>query len=300
MSTRRRSPPAKQRSARRKADGADRGRPVDAPVSDDLLEHLYRHFDRLGLHELRERITEHLAWAQAQEADRLTLLERVFGEAAGRKRERVIERRIKHSGLRARKTLEAFDWAFQPKLDRAFVLELASLRFVERGDDVLITGKPGTGKSHILQAFTLRACEKEIYVRYARCVDLLDDLHAGLGDGSYEQRLRRWTQPELLVVDDVGLGQLKKRDDEPTAAHSLYNLLDRRHEDRRPTAMSSNLRLSQWGRYLGDVALTAAILDRLAMHAIRLDIDGPSYRQYVARQRAREQGREVEDEAAQD
>ena len=206
----------------------------------------------------------------------------------------MIERRIKQSGLRARKTLEAFDWAFQPKLDRALVLELASLRFVERGDNVLFTGKTGTGKSHILQAFALRACQQEIYVRYARCVDLLDDLHAALGDGTYEQRLRAWSRPALLVIDDVGLGQVKKREDEPTAAHTLYNLLDQRHEDRRSTALSSNLRLSEWGRYLGDVALTAAILDRLAMNSIRLDIDGPSYRQHVARQRAREQGHEVE------
>jgi DNA replication protein DnaC len=241
-------------------------------------------------------MADHLAWAHTEHADGLALLERVFGEAAGRKHERVIERRIKMSGLHGRKNLETFDWAFQPKIDRAFVLELASLRFVERGDDVVITGKPGTGKSHILKSFVLRACQQEIHVRYSRSVDLLNDLHAGLADGSYEQRLGRWTRPDFLVIDDVGLGQVKKRDDEPTAAHSLYNLLDRRHEDARSTAISSNLRLSDWGRYLGDVALTAAILDRLAMNAIRLNIDGPSYRQHVARQRAKDHGQALESE----
>jgi DNA replication protein DnaC len=83
----------------------------------------------------------------------------------------------------------------------------------------------------------------------------------------------------------VGLGQVKQRVDEPTAAHTLYNLLDRRH-GHVSTAVTSNIALSDWGRYLGDVTLTAAILDRLAMHAIRIDITGPSWRQHVAKTRA--------------
>jgi len=149
----------------------------------------------------------------------------------------------------------------------------------------MITGKAGTGKSHVLKAFALRACEQGVRMRYARCVDLLDDLHAGLADGSFSRRLKAWASAQLLIIDDVGLGQVKKRDDEPTAAHTLYNLIDRRH-GKASTAITSNIALSEWGRYLGDATLTAAILDRLAMHAIRIDIDGPSYRQYVAQQRA--------------
>jgi DNA replication protein DnaC len=78
---------------------------------------------------------------------------------------------------------------------------------------------------------------------------------------------------------------VKKRDDEPTAAHTLYNLIDRRH-GRASTAVSSNIALSEWGNYLGDATLIAAILDRLAMHAVRLHIDGPSYRQHFAEDRA--------------
>jgi DNA replication protein DnaC len=98
-----------------------------------------------------------------------------------------------------------------------------------------------------------------------------------------------------LVIDDVGLGQVKKRDDEPTAAHTLFNLLDRRHTHA-TTAITSNIKLSAWGKYLGDPTLAAAILDRLAMRAVRIDIDGPSYRQQVAKDRARARGAVLPDD----
>ena len=219
-----------------------------------VAERLRRHLEFLGLTLTLAELGERLAWATP-------------------------------SGLVERKALEAFDWDFQPKVDKALVVELARLDFVRRREDLVFTGKSGTGKSHFLKAFGLRACEQGISMRYARCVDLLDDLHAGLADGSYAQRLKAWARPALLIIDDVGLGQVKKRDDEPTAAHTLYNLIDRRY-GRVSTAVSSNIALSDWGRFLGDATLTAAILDRLAMHAIRIDIDGPSYRQHVAKKRA--------------
>lgn len=257
------------------------------PVSteDGLRERLRAHLARLSLFDLDERIDSYLSAAVKDRSSHLELLEKVLGDAAARRREQRIEYRFEKSGLKVRKSLAAFDWDFQPKLDRSLVEELSTLRFVEKREDVLFTGKSGTGKSHILMAFVLLACQKEVHVRYARCADLLDDLYAGLADGTYERRLKGWCRPDLLVIDDVGLGQVKKRDDEPTAAHTLFNLLDRRHTHA-STAVTSNIKLSAWGKYLGDATLAAAILDRLIMNAIRIDIDGPSYRQHVARQRS--------------
>ena len=259
----------------------------DAPPSgDDLaLERLRRHLQFLGLTHTLRALDEHLAWATRERPGATALFEHVFAAEVAEKLEQRINYRVNRSGLKERKTLEAFDFGFQPKLDKALVVELARLDFVRRHDDVVITGKAGTGKSHILKAFALQACTQGIRMRYARCVDLLDDLHAAIADGTYPRRLKRWVSAEFLVIDDVGLGQIKKRDDEPTAAHTLYNLVDRRH-GRASTAVTSNISLSDWGRYLGDATLTAAILDRLAMHATLIDIDGPSYRQHVAEERA--------------
>lgn len=249
----------------------------------DFRERIQRHLERLGLTGLD--VEAHLVWAREEKASDLEAAERLLAQAVALKRERSIEWRIQGSGLKVRKTMAAFDWDFQPKLARRAIEDLFTLSFVERHEDLLITGKSGTGKSHILQALTLKACEQEWMVRYARCVDLIDDLYAGLADGSYERRMKRWCRASLLVIDDVGLGQLKRRDDEPTAAHMLFTLLDRRNATA-TTALTSNIKLSAWGKYLGDATLAAAVLDRLAANSIRIDIDGPSYRQHLARLRA--------------
>ena len=259
----------------------------DSPADPDLaLERLRRHLVFLGLTHTLAQLDDMLAWATRERAGPTVLLEHILGAEVAGKLEGRIARRVATSGLREQKTLEAFDWNFQPTLDKAFILELSRLDFVRRHDDLVITGKSGTGKSHLLKAFALRACEQAISLRYARGVDLLDDLHAGLADGTYTRRLKAWARPDLLIIDDVGLGQVKKRDDEPTAAHMLFNLLDRRH-GRLSTAVTSNIALSDWGRYLGDTTIAMAILDRLAMNALRIDVDGPSYRQHVADQRTK-------------
>ena len=259
---------------------------LPSPISDEQLSaRLRSHLQFLGLTYTLEHLDDLLAWARRERPGATGLLDYVLGAEVADKHDARIARRIHNSGLPERKTLEAFDWDFQPSIDKDLVLELGQLDFVERAEDVLITGQAGTGKSHILKAIVLRACERGVPVRYARCVDLLDDLHAGLADGTYPRRMRAWARPKLLVIDDVGLGQLKKRDDEPTAAHTLYNLVDRRHTHA-STAITSNIELSDWGRYLGDATLTAAILDRLVMHAVHFKIEGPSYRQQVAQQRA--------------
>jgi DNA replication protein DnaC len=263
----------------------------------EIRERIQQYLQRLGLKDLD--IEAHLAWVKDKKAGDLEVVEGLLAQAVGMKRERSIEWRIKGSGLKVRKSMATFDWNFQPKLDRRVVEDLFTLGFVERHEDLLLTGKSGTGKSHILQALAIKACEQEWLVRYARCVDLVDDLYAGLADGSYARRMKRWCRASFLVVDDVGLGQLKRREDEPTAAHMLFTLLDRRHHNG-TTAITSNIKLSAWGKYLGDATLAAAVLDRLAATSIRIDIDGPSYRQHLARKRAQENGQTLLDEQGQE
>jgi DNA replication protein DnaC len=254
-----------------------------------LNEQIIQHLQVLGLTYTAEHLQQHQAWAVEQRPAPSQWLERILSAEAAHKLQNRIERRIALCGLKDRKSLEAFDWNFQPALDKRLVLELGRMDFVRLREDLIITGKAGTGKSHIIKAFTMRSCRHHYSTRYARCVDLIQDLNAGLADGTYSKRLRKYCRPQLLVIDDVGLGHVKQRDNEPTAAHTLFNIIDQRH-GRGSTALTSNIRLSRWGKYLGDQALAVAILDRLAMNAIRIDIDGPSYRQHTAHRRAKKRG----------
>src|SRR3990170_4177210 len=147
-----------------KRNGSDRPQPRERGGGDsDLVrERLRRHLDFLGLTRTRDELDERLAWAARERPGATALLEHVLGVEAAHKLEQRIARRIDTSGLVERKALEAFDWDFQPSLDKALVLELAQLDFVRRHDDLVITGDNGTGKSHILKAFALRACEQGI------------------------------------------------------------------------------------------------------------------------------------------
>jgi len=180
--------------------------PTATPPDDAVMARLVAHLDFLSLNHTKRQLAELLAWARRAQPSPSELLEHVLGEEVATKRDARIERRITSSGLRERKLLEAFDFDFQPSLDRGIVIELARLDFVDRAEDVVIHGNPGTGKSHILKALGLRACERGISIRYARCVDLLDDLHAGLADGTYPKRLgckSRTAQKEQSDLDHL-------------------------------------------------------------------------------------------------
>ena len=151
------------------------------------LERLRRHLEFLGLTHTLAELDEHLAWATRERPGATALLEHVLGAEAAQKLEQA-HRRVAstRSGLIETQDPRGLRLGLPAEAStRPLVLELARLDFVRRHDDLVITGKSGTGKSHILKAFALRACEQGIRMRYARCVDLLDDLHAGLADGTY-------------------------------------------------------------------------------------------------------------------
>lgn len=143
-----RHPPGERRATADPTRRAD-----EAAVSDPKLAQLISHLGFLGLGYLKKHLDQLLAWASREAPSHTELLEHLLAQEVASKLEARIERRVSTSRLPERKTLEAFDWAFQPSLDKSAILELARLDFVRRKEDVVITGKPGTGKSHILKAF---------------------------------------------------------------------------------------------------------------------------------------------------
>ncbi|MFH2010016.1 MAG: IS21-like element helper ATPase IstB [bacterium] len=190
-------------------------------------------------------------------------------------RERRVERRISDSKLPERKTLIEFDFDFQPGLDQSLILELASMGFVPRRQGVILAGNSGTGKSHIAKALALEGCKHGYRVRYTTAADMLAVLYASLADDSLEQKLKRYLNPELLVIDELGFDRLEREDARNAAL--FFKVIDGRYT-KRSTVLTTNIDFEQLGHYLGDPVVTTAIVDRMVHHSTVINIDGPSWR----------------------
>jgi DNA replication protein DnaC len=186
--------------------------------------------------------------------------------------ERLIQRRIKAAGFRELKTLENFDWAFNPSIHKKQVYDLASCRFVREARDVLFLGPPGVGKSHLVQALGYQAIKSGFTVLYRSVFDVVRDFLQDEAFGGQEKVLTRYLKPDLLIVDDMGMKQLPKHSGE-----YLFEVIMRRYETR-ASIMTSNRPLEDWGKLIGDVPSATAILDRFLHHAEILTITGKSYR----------------------
>ncbi len=183
------------------------------------------------------------------------------------------------------KTLEGFDWPFNAKaINRTQIETLATGEFIRRGDNLVVAGQSGVGKSHIVQSVGRAACVLGYRVRYVTSAALLHDLTASLADHSLPQCLRRYSNYDLLIIDEFGFDKIE-RAESPEASNLLYKVIDsRRHSQ--STVMITNIDFDVWASYLGDPPLAMALLDRLVENAIVMKINGKSYRAYMAEKAA--------------
>jgi DNA replication protein DnaC len=177
--------------------------------------------------------------------------------------------------------LADFDWKFNAQsIDRAQIEGLATGQFVRRGENLVMVGQSGVGKSHLLQALARRHCELGYRVRYITSADLLEDLRKSLADQSLPRRIRYWSRFDLVVIDEFGFDRIE-RGECPQAANLFYKVIDARC-GRRSTALATNIDFEAWSDYLGDPPLAMAFLDRVVDGAILLKIRGKSYRAHRA------------------
>ncbi len=199
-------------------------------------------------------------------------LYRLLHDEVDRRESKQLSLRLRRANFEAMKSVEDFDFQFNPNVPKAKVLDLATCQFVERKANVLIIGKTGVGKSHLAQALGQRACRAGYSALYVAAQDLLTQLRASRADQTYEKKLARFIAPDLLVVDDLGLRPLTG--DEPI---DLYEIIRRRYE-RGALIVTSNRDTEEWYPLFGDALLASAAMDRLLHHAHVIDIDGESYR----------------------
>src|SRR5438445_917986 len=214
-----------------------------------------------------------LRQAQAEPMAPIDLVSCLISDELTRRADRLLERRRKQAGFRdANRTLDNFDFTFNPKMNRSLVFDLATAAFIARREDGLFLGPGGTGKSHLAQAIGQSAILQGYRVFYREAHVLLDELADAVVDGTRKQYLESLATFPLLIIDDFGMGKLPL-----TAAEDLLEVIMRRYE-RASTLLTSNRPVEDWGKLLGDVAAVTAMLDRLLHHGHVLKCGPRSWR----------------------
>lgn len=190
------------------------------------------------------------------------------------RKSRLIETRFKSSGLMERKTLSEFDWGFNPKVPKKSCFELMTLKFFQGGEDALLLGSPGTGKSHIAQSIGYGATIAGYRVIYREARDLFTELFEATQLGTRRKKMKLISEADLVIIDDLFLCKKIPGD----AADDLQEIVMNRYKARRSTIITSNRIIEDWGKCLGDNAVASAILDRLLHHGNLLKFEGKSYR----------------------
>ncbi len=226
----------------------------------------------LGLHEMAASLPDYVRMVSAGERDFCSALEEMTRVEVAAREARIVRQRIRSSGFPFVKGLADFDWDFQPSVPRARVEELATLRFIERAENVLLVGSPGVGKTHLAVAIGIEAVRAGREVRFMDCARLVEDLQDAQARGILKKRLKYYAHSKLLVIDELGYLDIGEG-----GADLLFQLISTRYEQR-STIITTNVGIGGWGKVFGDDVAASAIADRVCHHCHVIKITGRSYR----------------------
>jgi len=237
-----------------------------------MTDNLTKALKELRLSGLLATLDVRLQEAAGRGLNHAEFLELIRQDELAVRSDRQLQRRVKAANFRELKTLDDFDWSFNPSIKKKQIFDLAAGHFIRANRDVLLVGPPGVGKSFLAQAIGYQALKSGFIVLYRSIFDLVRDFLHDEALGGEDKVLARYLKPDLLIVDDMGMKQLPKRSGE-----YLFEIIMRRYETR-STIMTLNRPLEDWGKLIGDVPSATVILDRFLHHAEIIRITGRSYR----------------------
>ncbi len=227
---------------------------------------------KLGLPHLAESLNQYAERAEEGKLGYLDFLDLVLAEELAVRDDRRFRQGLRLSKLPHHKTLDDYDFSFQPELDPRKVKDLATLSFIEAKANAALLGPPGVGKTHLAVALAVAACRAGFSIYFTTLDDMVRQLKTAEAAGRLTSKLRSYLRPSVLVVDEVGYQPLERAE-----ANLVFQVISKRYE-KGSIILTSNKTFSEWGQVFGDEVLATAILDRLLHHCDVIAINGPSYR----------------------